>query len=239
MSAVRRHRLAHMPFSDDLKLWLKADAITGVAEGAGVASWPDSSGHLYAAVQATGGLQPLLKNNVANGLAAVRFDGTDDEMALTSGFFDFGDRFTLFVVAKLDSTGGNFQGIIDVNNAVATNTRFSLFLDSTIMRWRTFGTGIADCTGSDLRNDKFALHCGFSDASATTYFLNGTQVSTGVYSGANTASASGFYLGVLTGTPAYRFSGDIAEVLIYNRALSGGERRRVGRVLSNKYALGF
>jgi hypothetical protein len=83
MSAVRRHRLAHMPFSDDLKLWLKADAITGVAEGAGVASWPDSSGHLYAAVQATGGLQPLLKNNVANGLAAVRFDGTDDEMALS------------------------------------------------------------------------------------------------------------------------------------------------------------
>jgi hypothetical protein len=227
-----------IPFSDDLKLWLKADAITGVAEGGAVASWPDSSGHLYNAVQATGALQPLLKNNVANGLAVVRFDGADDEMRLASGFFDFGDQWTLYIVAKLDSTGGASQSLVDVSNGTNTNTRFILFVETNVMKMHGVGGSIVEVVGTDLRNDKYAIHCAHCDGVTMSYFVNNVLVGSIAYSGNNAQSASAYALGVVTDNASYRFKGDMAEVLIYNRALTGAERRRVNRVMGNKYALG-
>ena len=41
-----------------LALWLKADAITGLADGDPVASWADSSGNSHTATQATSGSRP-------------------------------------------------------------------------------------------------------------------------------------------------------------------------------------
>ncbi|MBU4212353.1 MAG: hypothetical protein KKD33_07200, partial [Verrucomicrobia bacterium] len=40
------------PPAAGLALWLKADAVTGIATGSPLAAWPDSSGHNRAAAQA-------------------------------------------------------------------------------------------------------------------------------------------------------------------------------------------
>lgn len=42
---VASSSLPAQPVSGGLKLWLKADAITGLADGANVGTWVDSSGN--------------------------------------------------------------------------------------------------------------------------------------------------------------------------------------------------
>lgn len=114
-----------------LKLWLKADAITGLADGASVATWADSSGNGNDATQSTAGSQPLYKTGSVNGLPVVRFDGADDWMS-TPSIAAITD-WTVFVVAK---------------NALTTNAFFlsaggdtnSLITDFTAGKWEYFDT---------------------------------------------------------------------------------------------------
>ncbi len=63
-----------------LRIWLKADAITGLVNNDPVATWTDSSGNGFNVTQATGSKKPLYKTSILNGLPVVRFDGTDDEL---------------------------------------------------------------------------------------------------------------------------------------------------------------
>src|SRR5689334_16189447 len=68
-----------------LVLWLAADRITGLADGAAIVTWTDLSGTGHDATQATGSKQPLYKTNILNGLPGALFDGTDDVMSAVPG----------------------------------------------------------------------------------------------------------------------------------------------------------
>ena len=79
----------HEPDSlSGLSLWLKADSITGVADGGTINSWNDSSGNDNHAVQASVGLRATYRANVINGNPVVRFDGLDDYFSLTNRITD-------------------------------------------------------------------------------------------------------------------------------------------------------
>lgn len=62
-------------------VWLKANAITGVTDGAALAAWNDSSTANHDGAQATAALKPTFHLNGLNGLPTVRFDGVDDFMS--------------------------------------------------------------------------------------------------------------------------------------------------------------
>lgn len=76
----------------------RASEITGLADGAAISQWDDESGNANHLVQASGGLQPLYKTGINNGLPAVRFDGTDDELHVS---LTLTQPFAMFFVAKL------------------------------------------------------------------------------------------------------------------------------------------
>lgn len=82
-----------------LQLWLKADALSGLASGSAVASWPDSSGNNRNVNQSTTGNQPIYIANLQNGLPAVRFNGSttmlSNSLSTTMG--------TILVVAKYNA----------------------------------------------------------------------------------------------------------------------------------------
>ncbi len=86
--------------TNDLQLWLKADA--GVTAGAGgiVTAWQDQSGKGNNAAQSTADLYPLLVTNAINGKPVLRFDGVDDflEVADSDSVSIAGDITTFFVV---------------------------------------------------------------------------------------------------------------------------------------------
>ena len=63
-----------------LKLWLKADAITGLNDGDPVVTWPDQSGNSNDADQTDTSRQPEFISTVSElaNQPPVRFDNTDD-----------------------------------------------------------------------------------------------------------------------------------------------------------------
>ena len=57
-------------------MWLRADAVQGLSDGASVSTWKDMSGNGYNATQSTAANQPAWKRNILNGYPALRFNGT-------------------------------------------------------------------------------------------------------------------------------------------------------------------
>ena len=101
-------------------LWLRADAISNVSDGANIGTWTDESGNANDAVQTTGG-KPVYKKSVStmNGLPTVRF--VDPSGSGNGDFLDTSDPpdissssgYTYFIVSDLQSdvsTGGTEDG---------------------------------------------------------------------------------------------------------------------------------
>ena len=57
-------------------LWLRADGIQGLTDGASISIWPDTGPSGNDAVQGTSVNQPVWKENILNGYPVVRFNGT-------------------------------------------------------------------------------------------------------------------------------------------------------------------
>ena len=88
-----------------LILWLRADA--GISRDVdSVTEWADQSSAGSDATQSVLDLRPRLLSAGAGigGIPSVEFDGADDFLTLPSGFGDFTDGISIFVVALLHTT---------------------------------------------------------------------------------------------------------------------------------------
>jgi hypothetical protein len=110
----------------------KASALTPVADGTAISSWADAGGSGDAAVQATGGNQPVYKiaANGINGLPVVRFSGgqflrTAAGGAALSGPFYMAcvyrvgalNAFQMLLCFGNDSPNGERRGLLQFSNA--------------------------------------------------------------------------------------------------------------------------
>lgn len=237
--------------SDELvlepSLWLKADAITGLADGDPVATWPDSSGNGNHATQGTAGSRPLYKVNVVNGLPAVLFDGSDDYLAtstLLSALLASGGAGTVYAVVRPAAVGGHYSTIWADSGG------------STHLTARPIGEGLlavnddgsADSTLKACTLDTWMLTLwehyaderGGSDA--PTYLYGGVEdlewASLGeVASGATTAAVLANVLEIGRGSGVGDLQGHLAELLVFPRAHLLEERRHVWHYLATKYGL--
>src|SRR5438270_11672244 len=82
--------------SNDLQLWLRADAGVSTNAGGGVTHWTDQSGNLNDATQSSDTQAPALINGVLNSRPVLRFDGVDD-------FLDVADLASLRFPAAVGS----------------------------------------------------------------------------------------------------------------------------------------
>jgi len=200
-------------------LWLRADAGVLTNATGSVTNWVDQSGNGKVAVQTNAVQQPILTASAINGLPAVTFDGAIDPNGDCLVFGDIAMQ-TIFIVNRVGAgTPGNGGIIGSVGN------------DKSIRRidantWRSPGDG----------ND-------FSNPSGSLMAVNGVNnpiAATAVWHVLMAQRGGGTYTynGIGGGYWANRsFNGDIAEVIVYNRALTDDERIRVGLYLSQKYGL--
>ena len=209
---------APLPVTAGLQLHLDASAITGLNPSDPVANWDDLSPADNDAV-AGGSNQPLYMPAVANGLPAVRFDGSNDAMN-TGSTMTIGSAF---IVGRLHtgttwgSTYHTFAGAIGTNNhlfiadgTTSTNLYFSgasLFPISSVLIDGNPGVDFAP-----LQQLK-ALY-GFTTSPTTAAVCLGHD-------------ASGGQPGMI----------DLAEVIIYNQMLSEEDLNAVGFYLQDKYGL--
>lgn len=230
-----------------LKMWLRSD--TGlILNGNHVAQWNDLSGNNNNAVQTAGSNQPELIDQVFNNKAALHFDGINDILYTPQIDLSSTPKVTVFVVNKANDEGVILEASHDVN----TNTNGFYLFDNFA------STGISAALKGDAAgpfNDYLSMFKSTStfytpkichvvyDKTQASYLnqvkvrVNGNDiVNTNGYGGAHTNNFGNdtIFIGG-RGSGGNNLNGDIAEVIVYNRLLSGAERSQVENYLNLRY----
>ena len=223
-----------LPVTDALAFWVDADTITGT-NGQPVSLWQDLSGNDRHATQADSDRQPAYSNSMAliNGHAAIRLDSADDGMEFDGSFLT-GTDYTVIVVEGRRDTGVNY--LLTGSAPTANNNLHAGYRNNTTIthdHWATgYNMGVAGYSSQQFKTHAYWLKSG----TGRRVWLNGGLLgSSGTF--AYLASYNGATIG---GNPAVAnpYGGDIAEVIIYTKALTDEEHRQVGRYLEEKYQLG-
>lgn len=224
--------------------WLKADAITGLVNGAAVSAWTDSSGNGFNATQGTASRRPTYVTGAMNGLPVVRFN------AASSNYLSFNrpveDDFTIFCVFRSSQgfgTGTQFyQGAGLVNGEVPfTVNDFGMSLNTN--GYVLAGTGNPDVTivssNSGFNNNQPHIVTFKRTRSTGALELLVDGVAQGTTTGGNQSLTSVSQLVIGTQQTLINYlTGDIAEVKIYDSALSPTDRAAEDNALKCKYGIG-
>ncbi len=229
---------AAMP-STGLRVWLKADAITNLADGGSVSNWPDSSGLGYDATNKVGTNQPIFILNGLNGKPVVSFDGTNDYLARDNYSHGGSDNGVMYIVTKRTGTPTGYHNILiqGPSSFISGGAQFwQIYADSNHRFIGNFASDGLDCTTTvyyatagyqilELRKDNVA--------GTSAFYVNGSNCVS--RTGTTQSIGTRYYLGGWAA--GNRTSGSIAEVLIYNVAQSDSDRQLVEGLLAWKYAL--
>jgi len=240
-------------------LWLDAAALTGLADGETVSTWPDRSGHGNDAVSSGA---PTFQSGELNGLPVVRFDGIDDLVTVPhSDSLNVAGHTFFFVVKCLNAVNDNgfilakHEGTwptyhfalrygIDYRNGVAYNIAIG-------------SEGQNSEAGSEDYRNRFAIGAGRLDATlvgtnlpgtdcpAITLFFNGVvdQPSYDAYDATTDDDLFNTYEVVIGKDPRNSpteprwFNGDMAELILFDYAMSDQEIADVNAYLGDKWGI--
>ncbi|WP_437735260.1 LamG-like jellyroll fold domain-containing protein [Sorangium sp. So ce1335] len=220
------HCMGRVP-TGALKLWLRANA--GITQSAGkVSSWQDQSGNGNTATQTNAAAQPTLVSGALNGKPVIRFQGWHslflaEQLEPT--------RFTIFIVGKNSKTAEVFSMILGPGNTSPNNQ----------IRWENGSQALFVGLGNDmpiitstLGNTRVyhALSARY-DGSTMTVYRDGELASSHDF----TTTGPWILLQIGAWFSSYYMHGDLAEILVYESALSEGARGAVDGYLRSKYAL--
>jgi Concanavalin A-like lectin/glucanases superfamily/Glycosyl hydrolases family 2, sugar binding domain/Glycosyl hydrolases family 2/Glycosyl hydrolases family 2, TIM barrel domain len=226
-----------------LAVWFKADAITGLADGQGVETWEDSSGNGYDATQAVSGQQPAYVAGAINGLPAVRFNSAGQHYMAFNRPVQ-GD-FTMIIVydssQNNQGTGTTFYsgaGLVNGDQPGSAND-FGISLNANgqvIAGTGNPDTSINSGTGYNDGKPHVVTFERTQSTGALVLYVDGTQVAAGM-GGTNLLTAPPVLdLGAVPSGGGF-LNGDVAEVQIYDAALSNNDRVAVESALKGKYGL--
>ncbi len=205
--------------SDDLVLWLAADAGTNsTVNGGSITSWFDKSmeGH-----DATGTGNAVYQSSFSNFNPAISF--TDDDRAISGAISRAtGTASTIIVVGNISTVAD--KGLIEVGTA--TNRGF--FLDQRYAGNTSYS--LQTNTPSVWRVDDPG---GTTDA---VIYENAETIDTQIKTFNTDWTTGNFYLGD-DRSGGNRLTGSIAEVIVYDRTLTTAEKLRVEGYLALKYGI--
>lgn len=196
-----------------LKLWLKADAITGLNDGAVVTTWNDSSSNNNNATQSNEGYKPVYKTNIVNGKPVLQFYGK---------FMDTGAFIIkqVYMVYKSPNAAFNtYGGPLGVIN---------------------YGDGrpfIFEAGQTFFHSNPYPLSVWKNGTQITTSPYNMTPVTSWMVLTLNTANPNNSRAYRIGGSEGYLASLDIAEIIGYDNILSDVDRKKVEGYLGSKYGI--
>ena len=207
----------------DLVLWLDADQITGLNDGDPVATWTDASPAGNDASQA-GGVRPIFKAAVVNGHDAVRFDGVDDELRLAADL-----SLTEFAIYVVHQTSGD--GMLLSSSTENRQFRVGTGGNNDLSAYN--GTNNPSSTTLGVARTSWSYVAYLLAGTTLTFRQNGVDFGTGTFGAIDQVNAIGsFSLAGLN-----YITGDIAEIIVVDRALSAGEQASLEAYLTSKYGL--
>lgn len=224
----------------NMACWYKAN--NGVTtSGANVSQWLDVSGKGRHALQSNSSKQPDLVNNAANGHPSIEFNGTSDFFQLTPVDFNaMQNGLTMFVVTKPTAVAANARFIEFGNGNTANNNVWLSQPNSTDVSFYSYNgttSGSITATNCVALNQYQGIEAQFSPSTVETIWVNGNSKTTGTLSlPFNTRTTD--FIGTNTAQSIF-FQGQIAEILVYESALSSTDRVKVEQYLQQRYQLGL
>ena len=218
----------------NLVLWLDAGTLE-VGDLDPVDTWQDMSGLGNNVYQDSSSAYPTYVANQLNGHPVLRFDGVDDSLYSPPYGTLAVTEATIFVVRNTET----WAAALSVAEEESVQEEYLVFDQSVVHHSEAFN--YVELFHQDSHAGYF-LQVGRYGNGPTDLqsYLNGVQSTLAV----NVAGAPLGYDGVpryvRVGGRAFgwsRFSGDIAEILMYGRALGNSERIGVEEYLNNKYQL--
>jgi len=211
-----------------LRTWLKADA--GVIESNdGVSLWMDQSGQGNNAIQTDPHSRPQLVADQMNGQPVIRFNGTGAYLNLPDLMAGVTEG-EIFIVNRLKNFEHRYNGLCQfgTGNGVAYSE------DEVDLIWEDFGMedfNPMHGPGSAVLTAVNSYHASITQEGVSTVRFNGATLIT-----RNTDNVV-FTAHPLLGSDVFNeyFNGDIAEVIVFNRALTGEERDAIEAYLNLKY----
>ena len=217
-----------------LQLWLDASDInadgSALSDGNTIATWVDKSGLNNHATQVTGYQQARVDTDGLNGVASVNFDGSNDYFNLPDGTVPYGNsNYTVFTI-------------------INTSTNYNVFLSS-----GSRGGGRSNSFGitSNWQASNYWFHNDFNSQSISansdtllTFDYDGSRrelwIDNGSWSSRSSSPrashATHNFLGKEYRNTRY-WDDDLAEILVFNNALSTDDRNYINNLLGYKYGL--
>lgn len=218
-------------------LFLDADSISG-SDGDSIATWADESGNSRNFTQSTAGYKPLLKKttNGINGHNVLRFDGSDDflQPAANRNTFIAVGAHTIWLVYKIFAITTDGTNAWSNEAAIADESEYFGYY------FRSSVGAIAYIDDGSVRSASKAIST--SVAIITKWRHTGGNQYMSINGGSEATSAAGNVGG--TDSQLILGSGnedgeeaqiDIAELIIFNSALSAANQSVVDRYLRLKY----
>jgi len=210
-------------------LWLRADA--GVqSTSSKVYQWDDQSGNGKHATMTVDARKPTLVSGALNGLPVIRFGGAQSLNLLNPAS---PTAFTVFIVGKNSKATETFSMILGPGGSFPNNQ----------LRWENGSQALFVGTGNNLpvitstigNTRVYHVLSARYDGSVLKVYRNGNPLSSHSFttSGPWTLSNVGAWYST------YFMTGDLAEVLIYSRALTETERSQTNTYLGTKYGLPY
>jgi hypothetical protein len=246
--------------TSNLSLWLKADlGPDNTTNGGDVDTWEDRSGSNDATAPGAS-TRPNYATNVVNYNPALNFDGVDEELNGSAGFYTTGYYAVVIPDATMSRTStaespigisapagltpqdlgclcfGNLGG--DLTDEVVTNAIGSdNIAPQNIDEWRAGVTSTSLSFAADI-----PILFGVKDnagATSTDIFVNGSNLRNATSGTFLTSSNEDYSIGEANpGTPAsFPFDGKVAEVISYSARPTDTEHAQIQSYLALKYGV--
>jgi hypothetical protein len=223
--------------NQNLELWLRADV--GVTNSAGqISTWADQSGNANNATQSTTNYQPTYVTNALNGLPVVQFNLTNSQYLNLTNFLTGTTQAEAFVVLQSADLPGISTPLWNMGSGTYSLVGYP-YSNGQIVE--DFGSTTTNLVGDPAQPlNQYHVYEVAGQNNFWGAWINGMlqyQTAGNTY-GVN--SYGYIELGCSyfsNGSRFQYFSGEVAEVLIFNQTLSTSQRLVVNNYLDLKYGL--
>jgi hypothetical protein len=219
-------------------IWFDAeDSSTIVTANDLVVSWINK-GAMDTATQSVTANQPLFVDNVINSHSVVRFDGTDDFLNANLSALN-NTNYSIFVIEKRASSG-----VSSYIMGTPMGPGLPDFFGYSNTNWFTMGQLSNICyypyngnTG-EIRLWNGLFNSGYPTGSKHRIYLSGDLKALGVQTGGDDTiglTAGSGFIGCTISSGSASYSGDLAEIIVYNSGLATENINAINNSLANKW----
>jgi FtsP/CotA-like multicopper oxidase with cupredoxin domain len=225
----------------NLQAWYDASAAANLTQSSGkVSAWTDLSGNGNTLAQSTASLQPAYTATGINGLGSLTFSGGPYLLSSNAKFSsDLFNESTVFVVSNQSNSSQSSS--IAWSGPYLSDPRWNLRLSEAGVSNFDFNNKSAGrLSVSDVPNGPAIWTAAGSESKDAQYLRkDGNTLSSSTGPGATVSGSYPLAVGATVngGSAGYQYTGQIGEMLVYNRLLSLTETQSVEGYLACKWGL--